>query len=143
MLLNFAIFMWFGSVCPWHMFAANTVISVTRLIFLGICVLLLRRPPVILLLHRKIHQMREVRRALFTGFFGPIGVSAIFYLYLTQEFLRKTEKAGDSGGEEIDCLAEAMTVVVWFLVICSTVCSSPSPEQWPSKAHGSLRSFTD
>ena len=122
MLLNFAIFLWFGATCPWHLFTQGSIISTTRLCFLGICVLLLRRPPVLVLLHGKIHQIHELRQALFVGFFGPIGVSAIFYLYLTLEFLDKTALPGDKEVDsELQRLGETMTVVVWFLVICSVV----------------------
>ena len=128
MLLNFAVFMWFGTVCPWQMFATNNIISTPRLVFLGISVLLFRRPPAVLLLRGKVHQIENVWQALFTGFFGPIGVSAIFYLYLTLEFLRKTAKAGDSGSDDLQRLGEAMTVIVWFLVISSTVRSAHLPE---------------
>jgi len=120
MLLNVAIFMWFGAVCPWYMFAHNSVIPIYRLIFLGILVLLLRRLPIVLLLHKKIHQIEEFRQALFVGFFGPIGVSAIFYLYVTTEFLRDIEVGGVQR-EDAAVLTEVVTVVVWFLVICSVV----------------------
>lgn len=42
MLLNLSIFIWFGAICPWSMFASNTVIPLYRLIFLGVLILLLR-----------------------------------------------------------------------------------------------------
>jgi len=42
MLLNLSIFIWFGAICPWAMFAHNDVIPIYRLIFLGILILLLR-----------------------------------------------------------------------------------------------------
>ena len=42
MLLNLAIFIWFGSICPWASFADNDIIPIYRLIFLGILILLLR-----------------------------------------------------------------------------------------------------
>ncbi len=45
-------------------------------------VLLLRRPPVVLLLQKLLGlQMRD---AVFAGWFGPIGVSAVFYLVLAE-----------------------------------------------------------
>ncbi|KXT18516.1 hypothetical protein AC579_2232 [Pseudocercospora musae] len=121
MLLNVAIFMWFGAVCPWHSFVDNAVIPIYRLIPLGILVLLLRRLPFILIAHKKIHQIEEWRHAAFTGWFGPIGVSAIFYLYIAREFLREVEYEGH---ERVDASQEAETlnVVVWFLCICSIVC---------------------
>lgn len=42
MLLNLAVFIWFGAICPWSSFAGNAVIPVYRLIALGILILLLR-----------------------------------------------------------------------------------------------------
>lgn len=42
MLLNLAVFIWFGATCPWESFAHNSVIPIYRLIFLGILILLLR-----------------------------------------------------------------------------------------------------
>ena len=79
MLLNVSIFIWFGAVCPWYEFAHNSVIPMHRLIFLGLLILLLRRPPIVFAMHKKIHQIEEKRQALYVGFFGPIGVSAVFY----------------------------------------------------------------
>jgi NhaP-type Na+/H+ or K+/H+ antiporter len=120
MLLNVTIFMWFGAVCPWGEFYHNNVISIQRLIFLGILVLLLRRPPIIFAMHSQIHQIEQKRQALFVGFFGPIGVSAIFYLYVSLEFLRKIEVNGEVR-DDAAYLMEVMNVVIWFLVICSVV----------------------
>jgi NhaP-type Na+/H+ or K+/H+ antiporter len=120
MLLNVSVFIWFGAVCPWYEFAHNSVIPIYRLIFLGILVLLLRRLPIVFAMHTKIKQIEEKRQALFVGFFGPIGVSAIFYLYVTLEFLNKITVDGEIR-EDALYLKEVMNVVIWFLVICSIV----------------------
>lgn len=120
MLLNVGVFMWFGAVCPWHMFVDNNAIPIYRLIPLGILVLLLRRLPMILAFHKFIHQVDDLRRALFLGFFGPIGVSAIFYLYISKEFLRDIVYEGQER-EDASHLSEVLDVVVWFLVVCSIV----------------------
>lgn len=124
LLLNVAIFIWFGAVCPWHSFLYNDFIPIYRLIPLGILILLLRRPPVIFLLHKSIHQTERWRQAGVMGFFGPIGVGAIFYLSVSQEYLR-TNVLDDNGAERADAarLRETMTVVIWFLVVCSIVSS--------------------
>ncbi|QDS76932.1 hypothetical protein FKW77_004758 [Venturia effusa] len=121
MLLNVAVFIWFGAVCPWNMFAHNSVIPIWRLVLLGITVLLFRRLPVVMAMHKQIHQIEELKQAWFVGFFGPIGVSAIFYLYVTLEYLRAS--VTDHGHEREDAvkLGEIMTVVIWFLVVCSIV----------------------
>ncbi|KAK1492037.1 sodium/hydrogen exchanger family protein, partial [Colletotrichum tamarilloi] len=120
MMLNMAIFMWLGAVCPWESFWNSELISPGRLVALGILVLLLRRLPVILGLHRYIRQIRGSRQALFVGYFGPIGVSAIFYLYVGLEFL---ETLTDDEGQRADAkqLGETMLVTIWFLIICSIV----------------------
>lgn len=121
MLLNVTVFMWFGAVCPWSSFAHNDVIPIYRLIPLGMLVLLLRRLPMILLFHKQIHQVEEIKHALFMGWFGPIGVSAIFYLYISREYLRQIVYL-DEEREDAHHLSEVLNVVVWFLVICSVIC---------------------
>lgn len=120
MLLNLAVFMWFGAVCPWDSFWSSDLISPLRLFALGVLVLLLRRIPAILGLHPFIRQIQGRKQALFVGFFGPIGVSAIFYLYVGLEFL---DTVSDDNGQREDAkqLGDTMQVVIWFLVICSIV----------------------
>lgn len=120
MLLNLSIFVWYGAVCPWKSFRVNDVVPLYRLIPLGILILLLRRIPYIFAIHKMIPQIEEFQQAAFVGFFGPIGVSAIFYLYLSIDFLNQTTYHGE---ERTDArqLADTMTVVIWFLAICSIV----------------------
>lgn len=127
MMLNMAIFMWLGAVCPWESFWNSELISPGRLVALGVLVLLLRRLPVILGLHRYIRQIRGPRQALFVGYFGPIGVSAIFYLYVGLEFLKTLT---DDDGQRADAkqLGETMLVTIWFLIICSIVSDTPFRE---------------
>lgn len=120
MLLNVSIFVWFGAICPWAEFYHNNVISIWRLFILGILVLLLRRPPIVFGMHKQIHQIEQKRQALFVGFFGPIGVSAAFYLYISIEFLHKLKVDGETR-EDAAYLIEVMNVVIWFLIICSVV----------------------
>ncbi|ODM23653.1 hypothetical protein SI65_01242 [Aspergillus cristatus] len=120
MLLNLAIFMWFGAVCPWSLFANNNIIPIYRLIFLGILVLLVRRVPIIFAMHKSIQQIENKFQAAFVGFFGPIGVGAVFYLSVCREFLLKITVEGKVR-EDAQQVAEAVEVVVWFLVICSIV----------------------
>lgn len=120
MLLNVAIFAWYGAICPWGQFVGNSAIPIYRLIFLAVLVLLLRRLPFVLAVHKKIPQIEEFKQAAFVGFFGPIGVSAIFYLYTTLEFLREIQTDGVVR-EDAASLEQVVIVVVWFLTICSIV----------------------
>ncbi|GIZ46314.1 hypothetical protein CKM354_000944300 [Cercospora kikuchii] len=121
MLLNVSVFMWFGAVCPWHKFVDNEAIPIYRLIPLGILVLLLRRLPMVFLFRKQIHQLEDWKQTAFTGWFGPIGVSAIFYLYVSREFLREV-MADNHERSDAHHLSEALLVIVWFLCICSIVC---------------------
>ncbi|KAI9676500.1 MAG: hypothetical protein M1817_000658 [Caeruleum heppii] len=120
MLLNLSIFLWFGAVCPWSSFLHNEIIPLYRLVFIGVLVLLFRRIPFILAVHKYIPEIERLSQALFVGFFGPIGVSAIFYLYVSLEFLKHVMVDGVER-EDAKRLGEVMTVVIWFLAICSIV----------------------
>ena len=110
----------FGAVCPWASFVNNDVIPIYRLIFLGILILLFRRLPVVFALHWNIWQIEEKQQAIFVGFFGPIGVSAVFYLYISLDFLRGITVDGVIR-EDAERLIEVFNVVVWFLAVCSIV----------------------
>ncbi|KAL1970418.1 hypothetical protein VTN77DRAFT_5579 [Rasamsonia byssochlamydoides] len=117
LVLNMAMFIWLGIVCPWSSFIDGSVVPVWRLFLLGILVLLLRRLPAIYLMRRLIPQITGSRDALFMGFFGPIGVSAIFYCCLGVEFLRSFAEENPAAKK----LQETMVVVVWFLVTTSII----------------------
>ncbi|KAH8677416.1 Cation/H+ exchanger [Xylariales sp. PMI_506] len=120
MLLNVSIFLWYGAICPWAQFYRNDVVPIQRLIPLGILILLLRRPPVIFALHKWIPQLQDYRQTIFMGFFGPVGVSGIFYLYITLEFLAGLTEGGKQRSD-ITNLGETVYIVVWFIAICSVV----------------------
>ncbi|KAH7140528.1 Sodium/hydrogen exchanger family-domain-containing protein [Dactylonectria estremocensis] len=122
MLLNVTIFLWYGAFLPWGAFSGSSVISTWRVVVLGLLVLLLRRLPWVFLMHKKIPQIVEIKQAIFVGFFGPIGVSAIFYLFITLEFIK--EHLGDEDGTprgDVKDLGELVRIVVWFLTVCSVV----------------------
>ncbi len=72
------IFLLLGTAIPWD--------GWFRLgwkgLLLAIAVLLLRRPPVLLLLHPFLAILHRPADALFLGWFGPIAVAAIYYASL-------------------------------------------------------------
>lgn len=117
MLLNITVFMWYGVVCPWVAFRVNDVIPIYRLIALGILILLFRRLPMVMLLHKQIREIEHFQQAFFMGFFGPIGVSAVFYLYVSLQFLEEIP----GNREDVKRLQDIMRVVIWFLAITSIV----------------------
>ncbi|MGY2085728.1 cation:proton antiporter domain-containing protein [Blastococcus sp. SYSU DS0539] len=75
------LFLAFGAILPWSEWRE---LGWAGLLF-AVLVLLLRRPPVVYLLRRPLHLARP--DAVYLGWFGPIGVSALFYLTLESERL--------------------------------------------------------
>ena len=124
MLLNLSIFIWFGAACPWGSFLHNDVIPLYRLVALGVLILIFRRLPIVYALHTfqcsRIWQIEQKQQALVVGFFGPIGVSAVFYLYVSLEFLRQISVDGEIRADA-ERLEDTFTAVIWFLAICSIV----------------------
>ncbi|KAH6608092.1 na h antiporter [Trichoderma cornu-damae] len=122
MLLNVSIFLWYGASIPWTEFRHNSLVPLYKLVPLGILVLLVRRLPWIFGLHRWIHQITETHQALFVGFFGPIGVSAVFYLFVSLDFIEKflSDEEGNARSDVKD-LGEMVRIVVWFLTVSSVV----------------------
>lgn len=122
MLLNVTIFLWYGAYIPWYDFGHSSVVPIYRLVPLGILVLLLRRLPWVYALHKWIHQIQERRQAIFVGFFGPIGVSAVFYLFITLEFIEEhLSDENNAPRSDVTDFGETVRVVVWFLAVCSIV----------------------
>ncbi|KAJ9123801.1 hypothetical protein QFC24_003577 [Naganishia onofrii] len=87
-LLNSAIFLYIGSILPWSDFGGGFYgIQPWRLVVLGISVMVLRRVPWVVALHRWIPTLPTWRESAFAGFFGPIGVGAVFYVQVALEKL--------------------------------------------------------
>jgi NhaP-type Na+/H+ or K+/H+ antiporter len=72
------IFALFGLVLPWEGWQRLG----WRGIALAIAILALRRLPTVLLLRPWMKPVQQLRDGWFIGWFGPIGVSAIFYAML-------------------------------------------------------------
>ena len=72
------VFVLFGLIAPW----SEWVTLGWSGVLLAVLVLLLRRLPVILLLRPLLPPVREKRISFVMGWFGPIGVSALFYAVL-------------------------------------------------------------
>lgn len=77
-------FVLFGAVLPWQGWWEALG---WRGLALAVAVLLLRRLPAIALLSRAIQPLHDWPSALFLGWFGPIGVAAIFYAVLAERKL--------------------------------------------------------
>ncbi|KAK8059298.1 Sodium/hydrogen exchanger family protein [Apiospora saccharicola] len=119
-LLNFGGFLYIGTILPWGEFHQPELTGITypRLVGLGFLVLVLRRIPAILVFYKCMpHVCKNIKEALFMGYFGPIGAGAVFYLEHTRHLFPKVEKA-DQGETN---MLRAIGPVVYWLVLFSIV----------------------
>lgn len=125
LMLNFAIFLWLGVVMPWPQFNQPGInLPVWRFVLCGICVLIFRRLPAMLVFYRFIPTIRNIKEAIFAGFFGPIGIGAIFYLHTAlnklDEFVEENEH-GEAHTYDPHWLITVMYPLVYFLILSSVV----------------------
>jgi hypothetical protein len=105
-----------------------------RLIALGMCILLVRRIPVVLLLYRFVPRIRDWREALFCGHFGPMGVGGRFSLhplplsftklvavYISTLALTQLPTPRNPPQSQLDVLTLAIRPIVAFMVIVSLI----------------------
>ncbi|TBU09841.1 Na(+)/H(+) antiporter [Hamiltosporidium magnivora] len=71
-LFSSTFFVFFGSRIDFSRFSFNILIG-------SLVILLSRRPPVFYIFRRFIPEIRNRKEALFIGWFGPIGIGALFY----------------------------------------------------------------
>ncbi|WVQ97379.1 hypothetical protein IAU59_004491 [Kwoniella sp. CBS 9459] len=111
-LLNSAVFLYIGAIIPWGDFTQYGM-TPWRLVILGILIMLVRRLPWVWVLSRWIPSLRTTRESVFAGFFGPIGVGAVFYVQIALEALP------DDGTRTH--LRQTLLPTVYFLVLTSVV----------------------
>ncbi|WFD43975.1 hypothetical protein MPSI1_002640 [Malassezia psittaci] len=114
MLLNTAIFMYIGMIIPWRDYS-NMEIGMNgwRVVVLGILVILFRRLPWVMLTYRITPTLRTWKEACFAGWFGPIGVGAVYYIEVA------IRKVPDDGTR--DHLRRVVAPVVLFCVFSSVL----------------------
>ncbi|CDH58281.1 related to na h-exchanging protein [Lichtheimia corymbifera JMRC:FSU:9682] len=118
-LLNVIIFTYIGATMPWQAFVD---LSLWRLFVLAILVILLRRVPSTLLLYKFVPAIYDWQEALFTGWFGPIGVGAIFY------YATATDIFTPDG--PFAYARATLLPVVYFIVLASVVVHGFSIPVW-------------
>ncbi|KAG8691500.1 hypothetical protein FRC11_002686 [Ceratobasidium sp. 423] len=111
LLLNAGIFMYIGAIIPWYAYNDPiTGLVPWRVVVLAICVLLFRRLPWVVAIYKTIPAISSLKEAIFIGWFGPIGVSAIFYVQVILGYLPK---------ESRDQVKRTVEPLVYFMVFTS------------------------
>ena len=120
-ILNLGGFAYIGMVIPWRDFhdPDGTGLTIPRLIGLGIMVILFRRLPAIFATYRLMPScVTDWKEALFMGYFGPIGIGAVFYVEHARHLFPEFENAQT---QEERQLISVMVPVVYWLVLFSIV----------------------
>ncbi|KAG9235164.1 Sodium/hydrogen exchanger family protein [Amylocarpus encephaloides] len=120
-ILNFGGFMYIGAIMPFSEFHQpdTTGLTIPRLIALGFLVLIFRRIPAILMTYKFMPScIKDWKEALFMGYFGPIGIGAVFYIEHTKHLFPEKGEASDA---EVNDLTEVMVPVVYWLVLFSII----------------------
>ncbi|KAG2217739.1 hypothetical protein INT45_002388 [Circinella minor] len=112
-LLSIGVFTYIGVTMPLSMFVE---LSLWRLTVLALLVLILRRIPTVLCLYKCDPIIKNWREALFTGWFGPVGVGAIFYSAIATEGMSTFIMTDDSKS-----IASILKPIVYFIVLSSVI----------------------
>ncbi|KAM0356330.1 hypothetical protein ACHAP4_006908 [Fusarium culmorum] len=119
-LLNFGGFMFIGTAIPWAEFhdPDGTGLTIGRLFGLGFMVLIFRRIPAIIVLYKLMPKVvQNMKEALFMGYFGPIGVGAVFY----REHMRHLFPHPENADQEENDMLNVTGPVIYWLVLFSIV----------------------
>lgn len=120
MLFNITFFVFFGSLIPWADFAKY---DIWKLSLAAGLILLLRRLPVIMLLRPFIRTLQSRKEAFFAGWFGPMGVGAIFFAIQARDILLHHLASSDGGGDSSVSreYVDKIFPVVAFIVLSSII----------------------
>ncbi|CAO3683334.1 unnamed protein product [Rhizopus microsporus] len=117
MMLNLAIFVYIGSIIPWWEFNNHELgLEPWRMVLVAFLVLFFRRLPVVVLLKPAMPAIKTYREAVFSGWFGPIGVGAVFLSTIAKEELETVYE-----GKEKPLATQIVGPVVLFIVFSSVV----------------------
>ncbi|KAG0330543.1 hypothetical protein BGZ99_000014 [Dissophora globulifera] len=123
MLLNLACFVYIGASIPFSSFGdASIGLSVWRMIVLAILILMFRRMPFVVALKPLIPALTTYREASFAGWFGPIGVGAVFFSKVTAA-MTSPEHLGEDppNAARIERVRVVIFPIVMFLVFSSVL----------------------
>ncbi|GAA5996141.1 uncharacterized protein JCM10292_007417 [Rhodotorula paludigena] len=109
-LLDTATFIYIGTIIPWSEFS-NEYLTPWKLVLFAICILLFRRLPAMMAVYKIIPALEGWREGIFAGWFGPIGVSALYYAILALHVLP----------EDRIVLRSVIFPVVIFMAMGSTI----------------------
>ncbi|KAJ2908347.1 hypothetical protein GGI21_002976 [Coemansia aciculifera] len=110
-LVSMSFFIYFGTIIPWHSYTTANLLHPWRIFIAVLLIMTLRRLPVLMASYRLIPAIRTWQDALFAGWFGPIGVSAVFY---SIETIKQLDMYEDSNGGRVATIVYPIVCAVVF-----------------------------
>lgn len=118
-VLNCGCFIYIGAWLPFDAYKSPEYgITPWKLVLLVIAILVLRRIPPLLALYRFVPEIASWKEALFSGHFGPMGVSAVFVSSLALTRLPTPEHPP---ANQAQYLAATIQPIVSFVVLGSII----------------------
>ncbi|KAI7858463.1 Cation/H+ exchanger, partial [Circinella umbellata] len=118
MMLNLAIFVYIGAIIPWWSFHDPALgLTPWRLVVIAILILLFRRLPVVILFKPVMPAMKTYREAVFSGWFGPMGVGAVFLSKIAKEEMEQVYPTAE--GQPLPVATQLINPIVLFIVMSS------------------------
>lgn len=130
LLLNSAMFVYFGTIMPWQAFQPSDVapsITPARLAGFVLLVLVFRRLPIMLAVYRFTPDIRTFREALFCGHFGPMGLGALFLAMEARAMLETESSLVDPHPPRFTppyTNRQAAINLVWPIICCVVMAST-------------------
>ncbi|KAG0151177.1 hypothetical protein CROQUDRAFT_651384 [Cronartium quercuum f. sp. fusiforme G11] len=79
-LLNSTLFIYIATIIPWSDFSNSSLgLSPSKLFLLTIIIIFIKRLPMIAISFKLIPDVQSIKDVFFVGWFGPIGVGAVYY----------------------------------------------------------------
>ncbi|KAJ2692532.1 Na+/H+ antiporter, partial [Coemansia spiralis] len=94
-LFNHTFFIYLGAVIPWGQLAGSAELATPgRLAACALLIILFRRLPATMAVTRVTPAIHTFRESVFAGWFGPIGVGAVFYAMVAHQELQHSAYDG-------------------------------------------------
>jgi len=120
MLMNWAFFIFFGSSIKWEAFNSG-YLTLWRLFLVTALIFVFRRLPAVLVFRNWITPIRFFKESIYVGWFGPVGVGAMWYTSLAIQRLgiEPFEHEGDKKieNEEFNMYYYSIMFIVFLSII--------------------------
>lgn len=118
--MNWAFFVYFGSSIYWESFNSG-FLKIWRLILCTVLIFIFRRLPAVVVFRNWITPIRFFKETIYVGWFGPIGVGAMWYVALALDRLHIEPYIHDGDTKKDNDTFLMYYSSITFIVLCSII----------------------